>query len=116
MSASLNYDYLCCFSNDTAFVVEVKVKNLAASAPLNKIYHWLYIESGQVQKLQFKSMREQDGRNYREFVQGALIFDAEIAKLRLHQPAVEVELAVGGSDSIPADLDTLVRSFLQQII
>ena len=116
MSSSLAYDYLFYFHSGPTALVEVKVTSLAQGAALDKVYHWLHIEGGKVQKLQFRSMREEDGRNYREFAQGKLSFDTTIAQLQLHDPSVDMALTVEDAKDIPADLDALVCDFLQQVV
>ena len=114
MSQALSYDYLYFFSAQDAALVEVKVTSLAADAPPEQVYHWLYADDRALQKLAFKSMREQGGRNFRAFVQGQLVFDAAEARLTLG--VAEIQLAVANTASVPDDLDRRVRTFLEQAI
>ncbi len=115
MSESIEYEYLFYFFKDAISVVEVKLMGLPAGAAIDRVYHWLYIEEGNVQKLQFKSRREQGGLNYREFAQGNLSFDEKMAQLLLHDPAVEIELSAAAWCNIPIESDARVRDFLRRI-
>ena len=115
MSESIEYEYLFYFFNDAISLVEVKLMSLPEGAAIDRVYHWLYIEEENVQKLHFKSRREQGGLNYREFAQGNLSFDEKMAQLLLHDPAVEIELSAAASCNIPIESDARVRDFLRRI-
>ena len=108
----VEYEYLYYFSGGASALVEAKITNLAADAMPDRVYHWLYVAGAGVQKLQFKGMGERYGRHCREFAQGELSFDDAAAKLTLGDTAIE--LAAADPRAVPADLDALVRSCLEQ--
>ena len=65
MPQAISYDDLYFFSAQGAALVEVKVTSMAADAPPDQVYHWLYADERELQKLVFKSMRGEGGRNFR---------------------------------------------------
>ena len=113
MAQAIEYRYLYYFRGASA-AVEIEVTSLEEGTALDRVYHWLYISGGEVLKLQFESLREEDGRHYREFAQGGLAFDGVRAELKLD--AAPVELAVAGVEDVPAELDVRVRDFLRRFI
>ena len=112
MSDPVTYEYLFCFVDKRACLAEVKVRDLPEGTPPARVYHWLYFDrqTQELTRLLFRSMREEDGRGYRQFAQGKLNFDAGEACLDLQDPQVEIELPAGLA---PVDFDNQVRVYLQ---
>ena len=118
MSESLDLRFLYYFSCASMYVLEAKINGLEEGTPLDRVYHWLYYDrtSQQVQKLSFKSMDSEGGREYRTFEQGKLWFDASQASFRLktRTSSKEFTLDVNEVNSIPDELISQVQHFLQR--
>ncbi|MDA0745323.1 MAG: hypothetical protein O2954_02320 [bacterium] len=119
MSNPLNLQFLYYFSSTSIHVLEVKINGLKEGTPPGKVYHWLCYDrtSQQFQKLAFKSMGSEGGREYRIFEQAELWFDASQANLKLQTGATSQEftLDVKEINSIPDELQAQVQHFLQII-
>ena len=118
MSKALDLEFLYYFSCASIYVLEVKINGLDEGTPPDRVYHWLYYDraSQQFQKLGFKSMGSEGGRDFRKFVQGGLWFDASRARLELQTCTIakEFTLEVNEANSIPEELVSLVRQFLHE--
>ena len=118
MPKLLDLEFLYYFSSDSICILEAKINGLEEGTPPDKIYHWLYYDrtAQQFLKLGFKSMGSQNDRDYREFDQGELWFDASKAKLAMQTVAAaqEFPLRVNPTEAIPADLISRVQHFLLQ--
>ena len=117
---SLDLEFLYYFSNPSICVLETRINGLEEGTPPDRVYHWLcYDRASQMfQKLGFKSMESEGGRNHRTFEQGQLWFDASQANLRLETGRVSGEYALDVNEvaSVPDDLICRVQHFLQDSI
>ena len=120
MSDPLNLEYLYFFSDPESCVIEAKINGLEAGAPPDKVFHWLQYDWGtqRLEKLCFKSMGSEGGRQFRLFAQGELRFDAARADLRLESEAgvEERRLEVNEPDSVPPALQESIQAFLANLI
>jgi hypothetical protein len=117
MSKPLDLKFLYYFSCASILVLEVKIDGLDERTPIDSVFHWLYYDraSEQFQKLGFKSMGSEGGRDYRIFEQGELWFDASHAILKLtNSISKEFALEVNQMSSISDELISQVQDFLQQ--
>ena len=116
MSESLDLKFLYYFSCASVYVLEAKINGLEEGTPPDRVYHWLYYDrtSQQIQKLGFKSIGSEGGREYRTFEQGELWFDASQASLKLKTRSKEFTLDVNEVRSIPDELILQVQHFLQK--
>ncbi|MBT4098821.1 MAG: methyltransferase domain-containing protein [Gemmatimonadetes bacterium] len=85
MNPSLDLTFLYYFTSPSSSVMEVRINGFENGTPPDKVYYWLLLdhESGRIERLVFKSMRSEDGKEHRGFEQGALSFDATQASLTL---------------------------------
>ena len=113
-----NLKFLYYFSNPSGSVLESKLLNAPEGTPIGQVYHWLYYNQTkqQFQKLGFKSISAEEGREHRVFDQGQLWFDGSQATLTLDDASQDMTLAVNPVSSIPENLIAQVQQFLQQLI
>lgn len=118
MSKPLDLKFLYYFACASIYVLEVKINGLEEGTPPDRVYHWLYYDrtSQQFQKLGFKSMGSESGRDYRTFEQGQLWFNTSQASLRLEtsSPFQEFTLDVNKVTSIPDEFISQIQHFLQK--
>lgn len=114
MSKSLDLKFLYHFSHNALHVLEVKINGLPEGTPPGKVYHWLYCDQTEIQKLEFNSMGSQDNRDYRKFIQGELWFDTSQAELKLQTQ--QLTLSVQDPHQVPAKLTERIHKFLDQTI
>jgi len=118
MPETLDLKFLYYFSNPSSSVLEVKILNLPEGTPIGKIYHWLSFDQStqQFQKLSFKSMSSEEGREYRAFDQGDLWFDGSQATMTLNSQTSKITFSVKNADSVPDNLIAQVQTILQRLI
>lgn len=74
------------FRNDSHHICELKFLDVPETAPKSEIYQWVHVqvrnpeENSTLTKLQFCEMGKlEDGRGFRRFKQGILIFGDDVA-------------------------------------
>lgn len=115
MIQPLAFQVLFYFSNETNALIEVKKCDTAADAPPDRVFFWLYCdgETGQLQRLDFRSMNRCGAQQQREFAQGALHFDDAQAHLRWTHATREEVFEVRSAQKLPTEWTERVRDLLR---
>ena len=112
MLLDLSFKYF--FVSSDRSVLEVKVNGLPDGTPIGHIYHWLHYDhaKGQVSRLTFKSMGNEEERQFRTFEEGDLSFGKSEARLKLDLDDIECALGVRPPDTVTDDLIARVNDYL----
>ncbi len=108
MSASFKILYL--FVSPQGWLAEVKRLDLAADAPKDRVYQWLWISTARVMPLRFVSMGTAP-RQQREFEEASLWFDAKGGALTWHDGAT-VTLDIQDDKTLPSLQEHLLQAYL----
>ncbi|MBT3603517.1 MAG: GrpB family protein [Candidatus Latescibacteria bacterium] len=115
----LDLKFLYHFSCASSDVLEVKIQDLKEGTPVGKLFHWLHYDrtTKTFQKLTFKSMGSEEGKNHRVFEQGELHFDTSQANLQLETDTISEEFTLDVNDvqAVPNELISQVQYFLQRL-
>ncbi len=84
--------YLYFFRNEEYEVIEVKRLDQEKSAPLERVYKWLFHDrrSGKIIEFDFKSMKSTEGHELREFINASLCFNKITGEMTLFDKKSEL--------------------------
>ena len=117
MLSHTDLKFLYCFGSHGVYLVEVQRCDLPEDAAPQDVYFWLWLEtdSDQVKRLQFESMGEEDGLEIRNFKEGVLSFDNEVAEF-LHHDDTGLAMDRIARGSITKAIKARCHTFLQGLL
>ena len=107
---SPRFKILYLFVSSQGWLTEVKRLDLAADAPKNEVYQWLWIGTTGVMPLRFVRMATEP-RQQREFAEASLWFDAMRGALAWHD-GTAVTLQVQDDKTLPSLQERLLQAHL----
>lgn len=110
----MKFSCLYLFDNSTHTLVEVKIDSLSKETPKQHRYHWLLVDRRleKVTSLNFVSMSQNDAKSARNFREGVLEFDTQVARYLPTGSCDALELLAGDKVALRPGLSQAIAEFI----